>query len=496
MLRCYYNYGVPEALRDRFWALYRDHSFSVKREGQRSAETRTRTGTKQGCLLSPIIYNLVANFVFEYLPREREDGTKAGVAFSAAGLLEGEEASEHVLRDLEFADDTALLEETLEGLERLTEKACSLLKTFGLEVNYTKTEFMIFGGQSENVDAIATTDGSIKRVREFEYLGTILTEDCREERDVENRLKLAQMKSGELSGIFNNPRTPTNLKVKILKAFVLPVAIWGCEAWSLVGSERASLDTWWNKKLRHCLGVTKLDHVRTEEIHQRTGQNSLSRLVEERRLRYYGHVVRMKKRRWGGGQKKDQQEEGASTEPGGENKVNLASLQILDDALHPACVIVVFFHHLLNEQKREDIVRWCRQSQICGWSKAGHPGLIVAMGQRFHEVYDLVKKLRQLRWQTMEIRVELRGTPAWMEDLLEDGFAEGEMRKRLQEWSGSSSSSSSTPPTTAFSSSSSSIGRRVGVGQELKTFRDYNIIDEDRGYEEYADAEDDVDDDD
>eukprot|EP00392_Amoebophrya_sp_AT5.2_P017013 g17328.t1 len=206
----------------------------------------------------------------------------------------------------------------------------------------------------------------------------------------------------------------------------------------------------------------------------------------------------MKKRRWGGGQKKDQQEEGA-TEPGGENKVNLASLQILDDALHPACVIVVFFHHLLNEQKRMDIVRWCRQSQICGWSKAGHPGLIVAMGQRFHEVYDLVKKLRQLRWQTMEIRVELRGTPAWMEDLFEDGFAEVEMRRRLQEWSGSScsSSSSSTPPTTAFSSGASSLSRRVGVGQELKTFRDYNIIDEDRGYEEYADVEqDDVDDDD
>mmetsp|Transcript_17274 Transcript_17274/g.42920 ORF Transcript_17274/g.42920 Transcript_17274/m.42920 type:complete len:160 (+) Transcript_17274:1453-1932(+) len=72
------------------------------------------------------------------------------------------------------------------------------------------------------------------------------------------------MKSGELSGIFNNPRTPTNLKVKILKAFVLPVAIWGCETWSLVGSERASLDTWRNKKLRHCLGVTKLDHIRTK----------------------------------------------------------------------------------------------------------------------------------------------------------------------------------------------------------------------------------------
>mmetsp|Transcript_24955 Transcript_24955/g.62763 ORF Transcript_24955/g.62763 Transcript_24955/m.62763 type:complete len:1031 (+) Transcript_24955:305-3397(+) len=291
-------YEIPAALQERFWALYEGHSFCVKREGRRSAETKTRTGTKQGCLLSPLIYNLVANFVFEHLPGQRSNGEAAGVGFESSGLLEGEAALRHVLRDLQFADDTVLLEETQEGLEELTRKACDLLKAFGLEVNYKKTKFMIFGGQDEQTQTIVTAGGRIARVFEFEYLGTILTEDCHEARDIENRITLAQKKYGELSGIFNNPRTPAKLKIKILKAFVLPVAVWGCESWSLVASERATLDTWWNKKLRHCLGVTKWDHIRTEEILQRTGQIPLPRLVEERRLRYYGHVVRYPQDRW------------------------------------------------------------------------------------------------------------------------------------------------------------------------------------------------------
>jgi len=52
------------------------------------------------------------------------------------------------------------------------------------------------------------------------------------------------------------------------------------------------------KKLRHCLGVTKFDHIPTAEILQKTGQRPLSRIVEERRLRYYGHVVRYPPERW------------------------------------------------------------------------------------------------------------------------------------------------------------------------------------------------------
>eukprot|EP00392_Amoebophrya_sp_AT5.2_P018306 g18817.t1 len=194
-------YEVPQALRDRFWALYRGHSFCVKREGKRSTETNTKTGTKQGCLLSPIIYNLVANFVFEHLPKTRADNdTAAGVAFTETGLLTGEATREQFLRDLEFADDTVLLEETLQGLTQLSERVCSLLHQFGLEVNYTKTKFMAFGGQDENTSAIKTTHGEIKRQKEFEYLGTILAEDCRDETDIDNRIILAQKKCGELTG--------------------------------------------------------------------------------------------------------------------------------------------------------------------------------------------------------------------------------------------------------------------------------------------------------
>ncbi|CAD7926976.1 unnamed protein product, partial [Amoebophrya sp. A120] len=59
------HYKMPQHTQDRFWALYNGHSFAVKRDGATSSKTETKTGTKQGCLLSPIIFNLCFQYVLE-----------------------------------------------------------------------------------------------------------------------------------------------------------------------------------------------------------------------------------------------------------------------------------------------------------------------------------------------------------------------------------------------------------------------------------------------
>jgi hypothetical protein len=69
------------------------------------------------------------------------------------------------------------------------------------------------------------------------------------------------------------------------------------------------------------------------------------------------------------------------------------------------CLIVVTFHHLLNETKREDIPCWGQELALRGISKAGHPGVVIAEGER-RNVHEFVKRLRQHRWQTMDIRLE------------------------------------------------------------------------------------------
>ena len=73
---------------------------------------------------------------------------------------------------------------------------------------------------------------------------------------------------------------------------------WGAETWTLNQQQEQELDTFWNKKLRHCLGVTKFDHMETEEIHAKLNEQPLSKRVGLLRLRYFGHVVRYPRARW------------------------------------------------------------------------------------------------------------------------------------------------------------------------------------------------------
>ena len=80
--------------------------------------------------------------------------------------------------------------------------------------------------------------------------------------------------------------------------FVYPSVSYCCETWALGTKELAKLDAWWMKLMRRIAGVTKRDRVRSREIHKQLGTTWLSRMIDERRLRYLGHIMRYPETRW------------------------------------------------------------------------------------------------------------------------------------------------------------------------------------------------------
>ena len=95
-----------------------------------------------------------------------------------------------------------------------------------------------------------------------------------------------------------NRQTTRRLKVKMLMVFVYPTVTYGCETWAMGRKEKQQLDVWWMKLLRRVAGVTRWDRVKSDAILQRLRASRLSKLVEERQLRYCGHVQRYPDDRW------------------------------------------------------------------------------------------------------------------------------------------------------------------------------------------------------
>ena len=85
----------------------------------------------QGCLLSPCLFNLYAEYIMQ----------NAGLGEAQAGI----KIAMRNINNLRYADDTTLMAESEEELKSLLMKVKEESEKFGLKLNIQKTEIMASG---------------------------------------------------------------------------------------------------------------------------------------------------------------------------------------------------------------------------------------------------------------------------------------------------------------------------------------------------------------
>ena len=73
-------------------------------------------------------------------------------------------------------------------------------------------------------------------------------------------------------------------KIRLYNTFVLPVLMYGSEAWTMTASNSAKLDACDQSCLRKICGVHWNRHVTNAEIRRRTNQLPVNKLIAKRRL--------------------------------------------------------------------------------------------------------------------------------------------------------------------------------------------------------------------
>ena len=106
-------------------ALYEGFSAQVAHNGQRTQPLNMRTGVRQGCLISPLLF-LVA---MDWVTRIAFD-RKRGIQWTLTNSLE----------DLVFADDLALLSPRIQDMRDKTRALEVQGAKVGLKINATKTK--------------------------------------------------------------------------------------------------------------------------------------------------------------------------------------------------------------------------------------------------------------------------------------------------------------------------------------------------------------------
>ena len=154
------------------------------------------------------------------------------------------------INNLRHADDTTLMAESKEELKSLLMKVKEKSEKVGLKLNIQKTKIMASGPiTSWQIDG-----ETIETVKDFILGCSKITADGDCSHEIKRCLLLGRKAMTNLESILKSKDITLPTKVRLVKAMVFPVVMYGCESWTIkkAGHQRINaFELWcWRRLLR------------------------------------------------------------------------------------------------------------------------------------------------------------------------------------------------------------------------------------------------------
>ena len=194
------------------------------------------------------------------------------------------------LKDLDFADDLALLSHHLQDMQEKVDSLREASKRVGLKINSQKTKVLRTNHKQE---APITIEGAaVEDVKEFVYLGSKISHTGGTDEDITARIKKARQAFAILRPVWMSTAIQTHTKLRIFDSNVKSVLLYGSETWRVIKNSSNKIQTFINKCLQRILNVKWFDRVPNTTLWERAKQEQLAVQVRRQRWRWVGHMLR------------------------------------------------------------------------------------------------------------------------------------------------------------------------------------------------------------
>ena len=320
--------GVPDKLVSILKAMHKNVEVLFEVDGVKK-KLNSIIGVKQGDLLGPELFTFYMSAVLETwrslhsydlcIMRSKEDFILTGRNHKTGGKnLNGKRFTEFAVSDSEYADDTAIPFTSRSDAEIYTPLLMEHFRRWGLEVHAgsysphkdSKTEVLFCARplwtyqdketlDDTNLDDITLPNGRfIPVISEFRYLGSYITRDGTDTKDVRARINSAARAFGALSKcIFQSRHVKRDAKRAVYERLILSICLYGCESWCLKETLYTELRQFHARCVR-TMSRTNLHHtwihrISTKNLEKELGLDSMNNYIARRQLRWLGHVSRM-----------------------------------------------------------------------------------------------------------------------------------------------------------------------------------------------------------
>uniref|UniRef100_A0A4W2I6D0 RNA-directed DNA polymerase n=1 Tax=Bos indicus x Bos taurus TaxID=30522 RepID=A0A4W2I6D0_BOBOX len=230
-------------------------------------------GIHQGCILSPCLFNLYAEYIMRNAGLEE---TQVGIKIAGRNI-----------NNLRYADDTTLMTESEEELKSLLMKVKVENEKVGLKLNIQKTKIMASGPiTSWKIDR-----ETVETVSDFIFGGSKITADGDCSHEMKRRLLLGRKVMTNLDSVFKSRDITLPTKLCLVKAMVFPVVTYGCESWTVKKAERRRIDAFELRCWRRLLRVPWTARRSNWSILKISPGISLKGMMLKVKLQYFGHLI-------------------------------------------------------------------------------------------------------------------------------------------------------------------------------------------------------------
>ena len=159
----------------------------------------------------------------------------------------------------------------------------------GLKLNIQKMKIMA----SSPITSWEIDGETVETVSDFIFWGSKITADGDCNHEIKRRLLLGRKVITKLDSILKSRNITLPTKVRLVKAMVFPVVMYGCESWTIKKAEHRRIDAfelwYWRRPLRVPWTARRSNRSILKEI---SPGCSLEGLMLKLKLQYFGHLMR------------------------------------------------------------------------------------------------------------------------------------------------------------------------------------------------------------
>ena len=258
--------------------LYWEQMAAIRINNENTEYTKIKRGVRQGCVLSPSLFNLCTEMIF----REIED-------------MKGVTIGEVNINNLRYADDTVLLAESEKDLQDILEVVKEKSNLYGLTMNVKKTKAMAFSKEETPPKVNLQFDGdTIEQVDGFIYLCQRMTSDGRCEAEVKRRIEIARSTFINMRDLLTARKLDFSIRLRLVNCYIWSTLLYGAETWTLTKSLEKKISAFEMWIYRRMMRISWTRKKTNAEVLRMAGLQGIAvmGIIKGRKITYFGHIKR------------------------------------------------------------------------------------------------------------------------------------------------------------------------------------------------------------